>query len=101
MTRDSGIIYRSYYEAIGSLPEASRLALYDALMAYIFDGKELPLEGVDKVIFTLIKPNLDANYKRFENGKKGGRPSKKLPETEPKKNLTESKTKPTADQTES
>lgn len=101
MTRDSGIIYRSYYEAISSLSDESRLALYDALMVYIFDGKEMPLSGVDKVVFTLIKPNLDANYKRFENGKKGGRPSKKRPETEPNNNLTETKTKPKANQTES
>lgn len=71
MTRDSGIIYRSYYEAISSLSDESQLALYKALMAYIFDGDELPLEGMDKVVFTLIKPNLDANNKRFENGKKG------------------------------
>lgn len=45
---------------------------------YALDGKEADdLTGTAKIIYTLVKPNLEANNQRYENGKKGGRPAKK------------------------
>ena len=44
----------------------------------------------------LMRPILDSNNQRFENGKKGGRP----PKEKPNQNQTETETKPNQNQTE-
>ena len=87
MTRKSFIFYRSFYEAIANLDDDTRLACYDAILAFGMDGEEIELEGVAKSIFTLIKPQLEANNRRYENGCKGaeygslgGRPKKNVEE---------------------
>lgn len=74
MERDSFIFYRSFYEAIKDLPRDIRLEVYTAIMEYALYGR-LPedLKPFAKGIFTLIKPNIDVNNVRFENGRKGGR----------------------------
>jgi len=79
--RDSVIFYRSFYEAINELPKEIQADVYSAIFEYSLNGEELVLTGLPKTIFTLIKPQLEANNKRFENGKHGGRP-KKQPEQE-------------------
>lgn len=86
MERDSFIFYRSFYEAIRELADEEQIKVYKAISEYALDGNELELTGVSKAIFTLIKPQIDANTKRYENGKKGGR--------KPKQNQNETKTKP-------
>lgn len=94
--RDSSIFYRSFYEAISELPEVNQLEVYNAVFEYTFNFKENELKGLSKTIFTLIKPQLDANNKKFTNGKSGGRPTKdKQDETkeEPKNNQNETKSK--------
>ena len=92
--RDSIIFYRSYYEALRDLPRDIQGEIYTAIMEYGLYGKETDnLKPVAKSIFTLIKPNLDANQKRYENGKNGGRP-KNQTETKPKPNHNQTKTKP-------
>jgi len=88
--RDLMIFYRSFYEALKELPKENQLELYNAIFEYSLDFKEVELSGLSKTIFTLIKPQLEANNKRYENGakyghlgaehgKKGGRPKKKPP----------------------
>ena len=74
ITRDSFIFYRSFYEAIKDLKDEIRLEVFTAITEYALYGK-LPeeLKPVAKGLFTLIKPNLDVNSLRYENGKKGGR----------------------------
>ncbi len=94
--RDSSIFYRSFYEAISELPEVNQLEVYNAVFEYTFNFKENELKGLSKTIFTLIKPQLDANNKKFTNGKNGGRPPKdKQNETKeiPKNNQNETKSK--------
>lgn len=93
--RDSIIFYRSFYEAIYELEPSVQAEVYTAIFEYSLNFKEMELSGLPKTIFTLIKPQLDANNRRFQNGKKGGRPSEKEPrknqritETEPKNNQT-------------
>lgn len=74
MERDSFIFYKSFYEAIIGLPKDIRLEVLTAIVEYALYGK-LPenLKPFAKGMFTLIKPNIDVNTARFENGKKGGR----------------------------
>ena len=84
--RDSFIFYGSFYEAISCLDDATRLQCYDAVASYAITGSEPELNGVAKAIFALVKPQIDANNKRYNNGckgaeygKKGGRPVTKNP----------------------
>ena len=66
--RDSSIFYRSFYEAIKSLPESNQLEVYNAIFEYSFNFVDIQLTGLSNTIFTLIKPQLEANNKRYKNG---------------------------------
>ena len=67
--RDSFIIYRSFYEAICDLDSESQAQVFKAICEYSLNFEEIELTGIAKTIFKLIKPQLDANNKRYENGK--------------------------------
>lgn len=69
MARDSFIFYRSFYEAIKEIPEDAQLQVYKAISIYALEQEEIQLTGISKAIFSLVKPQLDANYKKYENGK--------------------------------
>lgn len=69
MARDSFIFYRSFYEAINELPKENQADTYNAIMQYALNQNEVQLKGISKAIFSLVKPQLDANYKKYENGK--------------------------------
>lgn len=77
MDRESFIFYRSFYEAIKCMPSDVQAELYPAICEYALFGK-IPknLSDMARGMFTLIKPNIDVNTARFENGKKGGRKSR-------------------------
>ena len=90
--RDSCIFYRSFYEAMNGLDASVKANIYDAIFEYSLNGILIELSGLEKTIFTLIKPQLDANNKRFENGKKGGKPKQNNTETKPKRNQNVTKT---------
>lgn len=66
--RDSMIIYRSFYEAIKELTKEEQANIYDAIFSYGLDFNEVQLTGISKTVFTLIKPQIDANIKRYNNG---------------------------------
>jgi len=68
--RDSLIFYRSFYEAINELPKETQAEVYHAIFEFSLNFKEVELSGLSKTIFTLIKPQLEANNKRFANGTK-------------------------------
>ena len=74
--RDSFVFYKSFAKGIKCLSDADRLKIYDAIVSYALDGDALELDGVAECIFELIKPQIDANQKKYEDGKKGGRPKK-------------------------
>jgi len=74
--RDSFIFYRSFSEAIDDLPDSDQLMLYRAIKEYSINNNEIELTGMAKTCWILIKPVLTANNKRYEDGKKGGRPTK-------------------------
>jgi hypothetical protein len=68
--RESTVFYRSFYEAIKELDAELQVVVYSAIFEYALNFNEVELKGVAKTVFTLIKPQLDANQKRFENGNK-------------------------------
>lgn len=74
MAKESFIFYASFDEALKELPDKSRLKIYDAICDYALRGKEPDFSGVEKAVFSLIKPQIKANLQRYENGKKGGAP---------------------------
>lgn len=77
MERDSFIFYRSFYDAIVDLPKEVRFELLTVIIEYaLFGIQPENLKPFAKAMFTLIKPNIDVNTDRFENGKKGGRKKK-------------------------
>lgn len=70
MERDSFIFYRSYYEAMSGLKDRDKLQLFNAICELSLNENEVKLSGVCKNIFTVIKPQIVANTKRYEDGKK-------------------------------
>lgn len=84
MERNSFIFYKSFYEAIKDLPSDIKIEVFTAIAEYALYGKEPDnLKPFTKGMFALIRPNIDINNSRFENGKKGanygkrgGRPKK-------------------------
>ena len=72
--KDSFIFYRSFYEAICGVNEKKQLKLFHAIAKMALNNDEIELKSIEKVIFTLIKPQLEANNKRYLDGCKGGRP---------------------------
>ena len=75
--KDSFIFYRSFFEAIKDLDDKKRLKMFDSIAKLALENEETDdLNGVCKQLFILIKPQIMANNKRFEDGKKGGRPKK-------------------------
>lgn len=99
------VIYRSFYEALKDLPESTRLQVWDAICELGLNGVEVELSGLSKTIFTLIKPQIDANNRRAvagkenghkggEYGKLGGRPPKEKPSNNPQENPLETPNEP-------
>ena len=74
MKRESFVFYRSFRDAFRALDKDVRLRMYEAIIDYGLDLIEPHFEGIEKVLWTLIRPQLEANNKRFENGCKGGAP---------------------------
>lgn len=87
--RDSFIFYRSFYEAFKELPRDVQGEVFTAICEYSLNGITTEnLKPIARGMFTLIKPQLDANNQRYKNGAKGGRPKteKKQTITKPKPN---------------
>ncbi|MGH1520575.1 DUF6291 domain-containing protein [Chryseobacterium sp. JK1] len=96
MERDGFVFYRSFYEGIKDLPRDIQGDVLTAIMEYGLNGVTTEnLKPIARAIFTLIKPQLDANNQKFMNGKGGGRP----PKEKPNHNLEETKPKPNDNQT--
>ena len=68
--RDSFIFYRSFYEAISDLEDMQQLEIYQSMANFSLNFEEPILSGVSATIFKLIKPQLEANNKRYLNGSK-------------------------------
>ena len=76
--KDSFIIYRSFYIGLQALKSKDRLQLYDAIFEYGLNSTEIDLKPLPKAMFLMIKPQLQANHRKFLNGQKGGQATKDL-----------------------
>ena len=75
--KESFVFYASFLEAIEQLDDKNQLKIYKSITNFALKNEEPEkLTGICKAIFALIKPQILANNKRYEDGKKGGRPPK-------------------------
>ena len=75
--KESFVFYASFLEAIEELDDDTQLKIFKAISNFALKNEEPQnITGVAKAIFALIKPQIIANNKRYEDGKKGGRPKK-------------------------
>jgi len=72
MTQSSYVFYGSFYEALKEVDDETRLLVYDAINEYALFGIEPQLSGTASALFKLMRPQIDANRKKRESGKKGG-----------------------------
>lgn len=74
MIREAMLFYQSFDKAIDKLEDVDRLSLYRAITKYGLYGEEPELDGAAGAMFELVRPQIDANNRRYQNGKKGGAP---------------------------
>ena len=92
--------YAEWLTAVKSLPTAMQADVLLAILEYGLNGVDTCSEGsIESAILAFIKPQIDINNQRFENGKKGaefgklgGRP-RKTPK-KPQENPEETPRKP-------
>ena len=75
--RESFVMYRSFVDALEMLDYDEYGQAMRAINRYAIYGEtptDLPTRA--NIVFTMAKPQLDANIERRDNGKKGGRPKK-------------------------
>lgn len=75
--KDSFIFYRSFFEASKALNDEQKLQFFDAIITYGLNKEETTSEPLVNAMYLLVKPQLMANHKRYEDGVKGGRPTSK------------------------
>lgn len=94
--RDTTVFYKSFVDAIETQSKEIQAEIYHLVFDYAFNGTEPNQEEYNSVsiaMFMLMRPQIDANNKKYENGKKGGRTK-----AEPNLNQTETKVEPKPNQ---
>ena len=72
----SFIFYDSFVKATEVLTDEQALEFYNSIFTYGLYKEEMDLSLAIQPLFALVKPQLDSNYKKRKDGKKGGRPRK-------------------------
>lgn len=72
--RQSFVMYRSFIEILQDLEAQDAKEFLLAISEYALDGAEPHLSGILNTLWKPVKPQLEANRRRYENGKKGGAP---------------------------
>jgi DnaD/phage-associated family protein len=67
MKREQFTFYRSYYEAIKTLPAKELKSVLLAICSYALDEEVPVLSGISNSVFVLIRPTLDSGRKKAEN----------------------------------
>lgn len=82
---DSFVFYKSFMDALEYVPREEYCDCVSSLLNYAFYGESEPESPTAKMFMTLVIPQIDANTKRRENGKKGAEYGKKggRPKNEP------------------
>lgn len=98
--RDSVVFYRSFYEAVKDLPPEAFKESVQAILDYGLDDKPPDKQGtIAHTVFSLVRPQIDANNRRFKNGCKGGKePNQTRTKPEPNCNQTVTKPEPNRNQ---
>ena len=94
MERDSFVFYRSFFESISCLTKEQKADCLDAIAKYALDGEVIEMEGIIKALFLSMKPQIDANTRRYANGCRGGKPKSNQNETKAEPNPNQTITKP-------
>lgn len=97
--REGFIFYASWMDAIKNLPRDIQGDVLTAIIEYGLYGETTDnLKPITKAMLSMVKPQIDANNQRYENGKKGGRPKVEANQGEtkqkPKNNQSETKQEP-------
>lgn len=72
MKKDSFVFYRSFWESVKALPLEIQHEILTAIIEFGLDKQEPQLtDPYANALWQLIKPQLDANWRKFENGCKG------------------------------
>lgn len=80
---NSFVAYKSFIDAIRTLPEEEQLKCHNMIYDYALCGIEPTEEdGIVYTLFLAFRPQIDANSQRRTNGAKGGRPKNEEPKEE-------------------
>ena len=74
VNRNSFVFYDSFYRAMNYLTEEEKIEYIDAICNYSLYDIRIEMSPKIEGMFELIKAQIDANIKKREDGKKGGRP---------------------------
>ena len=77
VNNNSFVFYESFYSSMDGLSAAQKEELIWVMCNYAFYEKTGKMSSEIQRMFKLIKPQIDANIKKRQDGNKGGRPSKK------------------------
>lgn len=76
---ESMVFYKSFLEAVDGFEESLQLAFIKGVLRYgLYDEEPDFDDPALSGMFKLIRPQVNANNKRREDGKKGGRPKKTI-----------------------
>ena len=80
MGREQFTFYRSYYDAVMKLQPSRRYKLFMAIVEYALDKVQpVGLDRGQEMAFLLVRPVLDAAWKRSKSGATGGKISRRGP----------------------
>ena len=74
VNRKSFVFYDSFYQAMSYLNDKEKIQYIEAICNYSLFNITIEMDLKIEAMFALIKPQIDANIKKRENGRKGGRP---------------------------
>ena len=72
--KDSFVFYKSFFEAIEKLPEECQLEAYRSITKLALFGEDEEPTGLASIVYIMAKPQIEANFEKYENGRKGGAP---------------------------
>ena len=88
MAKDSIVIYKSVADALSELDAETYKKVMTSIFDYAYDGVDPVLgDGVEKIVWLLIKPQLDACIKRYEAQVENGKKRWKAKDSQLKPNL--------------